>query len=44
MKSEINNKGYRMQFHELKDDRMTWSYDLIIDGEKFTIKLNFEKQ
>lgn len=44
MKSEINNKGYRMQFHELKDDRMTWTYDMIIDGEKFTIKLNFEKQ
>ncbi|WP_378174198.1 lipocalin [Aquimarina sp. SS2-1] len=44
MKSEINNKGYRMQLFELAENRMTWGYDMIVNGKKFTIKLNFDKQ
>ncbi|MFD2562279.1 hypothetical protein [Aquimarina rubra] len=44
MKSEKNNKGYRMQLYELGEDNMIWSYDMIVDGEKFTIKLHFDKQ
>ncbi|WP_299241831.1 lipocalin [uncultured Aquimarina sp.] len=44
MKSNINNKGYRMQLYELENTKMIWSYDMIVDGEKFTIKLNFDKQ
>ncbi|WP_299436323.1 lipocalin family protein [uncultured Aquimarina sp.] len=44
MKSDINNKGYRMQLYELDINKMIWSYDMIVDGEKFTIKLNFNKQ
>ncbi|WP_158597001.1 lipocalin family protein [Aquimarina sp. BL5] len=44
MKSNNNNKGYRMQLFELEETTMIWSYDMIVDGEKFTIKLNFDKQ
>ncbi len=44
MKSELNNKGYRMQLYELGTNTMTWSHDRIVDGEKFTILLKFEKQ
>ncbi|SEK44225.1 Lipocalin-like domain-containing protein [Aquimarina amphilecti] len=44
MKSEINNKGYRMHLYELNEDKMIWSYDMIADGEKLTIKLYFDKQ
>ncbi|MBW1298358.1 lipocalin [Aquimarina litoralis] len=44
MKSTINNKGYRMQLYDLDSINMIWSYDMIVDGQKFTIKMNFEKQ
>ncbi|WP_299222504.1 lipocalin [uncultured Aquimarina sp.] len=44
MKSSNNNKGYRMQLYQLEETMMIWSYDMIVDGEKFTIKLNFDKQ
>ncbi|MHA7057449.1 hypothetical protein ACWGOQ_0009550 [Aquimarina sp. M1] len=44
MKSEKNNKGYRMELYKIGAFKMTWSYDLIVDGKKFTVKLNFEKQ
>ena len=44
MKSTINNKGYRMQLYELDGTNMVWAYDMIVDGQKFTVKLNFQKQ
>ncbi|WP_343912451.1 hypothetical protein [Aquimarina litoralis] len=44
MKNTINNKGYRMQLYELDGTNMVWAYDMIVDGHKFTVKLNFQKQ
>jgi len=44
MKSDINNKGYRMQLYDLKESTMTWEYDAIVDADKFSIRLYFEKQ
>ena len=43
-KSTNNNKGYRMQLYDLDGIDMVWSYDMFVDGQKFTIKFNFEKQ
>ncbi|MDH7446456.1 lipocalin family protein [Aquimarina sp. 2201CG14-23] len=44
MKSVTNNKGYRMQLYELEATTMIWSYDTIVEGEKFTLMLSFTKQ
>lgn len=44
MKSDIQNKGYRMQLYELKERTMTWEYDAVVEAEKFSVRLFFEKQ
>lgn len=42
-KSTMNNKGYRMQLSEVHPTSMIWTYDIALDGERFTLKLNFER-
>lgn len=43
MKSTTNNKGYRMQVSDLSAETMVWTYEVKVNGQKFTIKLNFIK-
>ncbi len=42
-KSDDYNRGFRMNLSELSDTTMQWKQTLSVDGEPFTINMNFSK-
>ena len=42
-KSEMNNKGYRINLTQLSGTQMTWEQTVSFEGKPFTIRMNFNK-
>ena len=42
-KSEMGNKGYRINLTQLSGSQMTWEQTVNFEGKPFTIKMNFNK-
>lgn len=42
-KSEIDNRGYRINLTNLSGDQMVWEQTVNFEGRPFTIRMNFNK-
>ncbi len=42
-KSEMGNKGYRINLTQLSESQMTWEQTVTFEGKPFTIRMNFNK-
>jgi len=42
--SNLGTDKLEIQLYDLKENTMTWEYDAIVDADKFSIRLYFEKQ
>lgn len=42
-KSEIGNRGYRINLTNLSGDQMVWEQTVNFEGKPFTIRMNFNK-
>ncbi|MDX1753316.1 MAG: lipocalin family protein, partial [Salinimicrobium sediminis] len=42
-KSEMGNKGYRLNLTNLSQDQMVWEQTVQFEGKPFTIRMNFNK-